>query len=270
MFALVLASAGAQGNEQTTATTASPDLGAQVYESCAVCHGSNGEGGVGPAFVGNKNIQDVQYQLQTILNGRRAMPAWAATLSDEQIAAVATHERTSWGNDYGAITVEQVAAQRGQAGQASTATGPAESTVTASKSGFSTVTDAQFGTILTTDGGRLVYRFVNDMPDGTSHCEEPCSTHWAPVSASGSAVTVAGGLDASAFGTTARADGSSQATYKGWPLYVYVNDGSAGAADTADQGAATSGQPGYETSDLFRPVATDVTPTGQAPAGQGQ
>lgn len=37
------------------------------------------------------------------------MPAFADRLTDAEIAAVASHERTSWGNDYGDLTAQQVA-----------------------------------------------------------------------------------------------------------------------------------------------------------------
>ncbi len=36
------------------------------------------------------------------------MPAWADQLSDEEVAAVINHERTSWGNGAKLITTEDV------------------------------------------------------------------------------------------------------------------------------------------------------------------
>lgn len=83
--------------------------GQQIYQQqCAVCHGQNGEGVVGPAFAGNEGLQDIEYVISQILYGGGAMPAFAEQLTPQQIAAVASYERTSWGNDFGAITVEQV------------------------------------------------------------------------------------------------------------------------------------------------------------------
>jgi cytochrome c oxidase cbb3-type subunit 2 len=42
------------------------------------------------------------------------MPAWAALMSDAEIAAVVTHERTSWGNTASPVTAADVAAARRQ------------------------------------------------------------------------------------------------------------------------------------------------------------
>ena len=36
------------------------------------------------------------------------MPAWAGQLSDEEVAAVINHERTSWGNNAQLIKAEDV------------------------------------------------------------------------------------------------------------------------------------------------------------------
>ena len=92
--------------------------GAQVYEQCAVCHGAEGEGGTGPALAGNQNLQEASYHISRILNGGAGMPAFRDQLSDAQIAAVATFERTSWGNNFGEVTAEQVVQRRsGQATQ---------------------------------------------------------------------------------------------------------------------------------------------------------
>jgi mono/diheme cytochrome c family protein len=95
--------------------------GAQVYaQQCAQCHGQQGGGGVGPALAGNQAMQDAQMVIGQILQGGGGMPAFANQLSDEEIAAVATHEMNSWGNSFGQVAPDQVAQQRGggqQAGQ---------------------------------------------------------------------------------------------------------------------------------------------------------
>jgi mono/diheme cytochrome c family protein len=46
-----------------------------------------------------------------VYNG--AMPAWGSTLSDREIAAVITHVRQSWDNDYSDVTADEVAGVRG-------------------------------------------------------------------------------------------------------------------------------------------------------------
>jgi mono/diheme cytochrome c family protein len=95
--------------EQKSAQTQGEQL---FYDNCAVCHGEEGRGGIGPMLAGDKLLADTNYVINQILNGGGGMPAFADRLSDEQIAAVATHERTSWGNDFGEVTGKQVAQQR--------------------------------------------------------------------------------------------------------------------------------------------------------------
>jgi glucose/arabinose dehydrogenase/mono/diheme cytochrome c family protein len=102
-----------EGQNQTQTAQALDEQGQQVYaQVCAACHGANGEGGVGPALAGNQNLRDANHVADMILHGGNGMPAFGGQLSDEQVAAVATHERTSWGNDFGAVTVEEVQARR--------------------------------------------------------------------------------------------------------------------------------------------------------------
>jgi mono/diheme cytochrome c family protein len=47
------------------------------------------------------------------------MPAMGASLTDEQLAAVLTYMRQSWGNKASEITPEQVKAVRGEVGNRS-------------------------------------------------------------------------------------------------------------------------------------------------------
>jgi mono/diheme cytochrome c family protein len=89
-----------------TATMAGGDLGAQVYaQRCALCHGSAGKGD-GPAAASlnpkPRNHTDGSYmnaqtdeQLLTVIrDGKGAMPAWKAVLSEAEIQAVLKHVRT--------------------------------------------------------------------------------------------------------------------------------------------------------------------------------
>jgi cytochrome c551 len=76
----------------TTTTTAPPPDGAAIYAAnCAVCHGADGSGGVGPSLQGIGQVHTVDELVQVITNGRGAMPAWRNTLSTAQIRAVATY-----------------------------------------------------------------------------------------------------------------------------------------------------------------------------------
>lgn len=95
--------------DEVTATT-----GAQVYKQarCYACHGEQGFGGVGPSFRQDHFLAIPDYIIAQILIGRSIMPSFADTLSDEQIAAVATYIRNSWGNRFGDVKAEQVASTR--------------------------------------------------------------------------------------------------------------------------------------------------------------
>lgn len=89
--------------------------GQQVFrQNCAVCHGNNGGGGIGPALAGNNHLKDVQYVVNQILHGGGGMPTFGNQLSNEQIAAVATYVRTSWGNDFDQVSLQQVRQQGSQ------------------------------------------------------------------------------------------------------------------------------------------------------------
>ncbi len=99
--------------------------GEEIFQQCAACHGNEGQGGIGPALAGNQNLESADYHISRILNGGAGMPAFRDQLSDAQIAAVATYERTSWGNNFGEITAQQVAQQR--SGQGTQNDGAAQS-----------------------------------------------------------------------------------------------------------------------------------------------
>jgi predicted lipoprotein with Yx(FWY)xxD motif len=82
------------------------------------------------------------------------------------------------------------------------------------------------GTILVDGKGRTLYAFAADKK-GTSNCNGSCATYWPPVTAK-SAPTAPSGVTAT-LGVVKRADGTSQLTADGWPLYTYIGDAKAGA-----------------------------------------
>jgi predicted lipoprotein with Yx(FWY)xxD motif len=74
-------------------------------------------------------------------------------------------------------------------------------------------------TVLTNAQGFTLYWFAPDTST-TSNCNGSCATFWPPVkgpATAGSGVT-------GKLGTITRADGSTQATYDGHPLYTYKGD----------------------------------------------
>ena len=84
--------------------------GAQVFsDACASCHGSSGGGtGTAPELAGNDVLADGPRAVRQVLFGGSMMPAFEQRLSDRQVAAVLTHIRNSWGNDFGVLSEEEV------------------------------------------------------------------------------------------------------------------------------------------------------------------
>jgi mono/diheme cytochrome c family protein len=96
-------------NDQT-----SLKAGAQIYtDECAGCHKADGKGAIGlfPALDGSPAVQqtDPTSLLHVVLRGARsvgtdqaptaaAMPAFAWVLNDDEVAAVVTYIRNTWGN----------------------------------------------------------------------------------------------------------------------------------------------------------------------------
>jgi mono/diheme cytochrome c family protein len=87
--------------------------GSKVFaNNCAVCHGANGQGGVGLKLAGFAALSSKSLVIHQILDGGGIMPSFASKLSNKQIAAVATFIRNSWGNDFGPITAQYVSLYR--------------------------------------------------------------------------------------------------------------------------------------------------------------
>lgn len=95
-----------------------PD-GEKLYmQTCAACHQQNGKGleGAFPPLAGSPivNDEDPDLMVRVILQGYDArseygqMPGFAIQLTDEEIAAIINHERTSWGNKASTISTKDV------------------------------------------------------------------------------------------------------------------------------------------------------------------
>jgi cytochrome c oxidase subunit 2 len=79
--------------------------GEKVYQAnCQACHQANGLGvqGAFPALVGSKVVASTGDQITMLLNGKNAMPSWKS-LSDVELAAVATYTKNAWGNKAGEV-----------------------------------------------------------------------------------------------------------------------------------------------------------------------
>ncbi|MBN1322661.1 MAG: hypothetical protein JW986_01490 [Methanotrichaceae archaeon] len=83
------------------------------------------------------------------------------------------------------------------------------------------------GPYLADDMGFSLYFFADDIPgNATSACFGDCAEKWPPFYRS--EIIVPAKLDENDFGAFVRDDGVAQLTYKGWPLYSYVDDVSPG------------------------------------------
>ena len=105
--------------------------------------------------------------------------------------------------------------------------------------GKATLGDAAsgLGTVLVNAQGRTLYLFAIDSAT-MSACTGDCATFWPPL-ATKEEPTVGAAENASLVGTITRADGSSQVTYNGHPLYTYAGDQKPG--DTTGQGLVVFG-----------------------------
>ncbi len=84
--------------------------------------------------------------------------------------------------------------------------------------------DSSLGSILVDGKGMTLYLFTKDTPN-TSNCTGQCLAAWPPLLGK---PTAGKGVDAAKLGSFTRADGSTQASYNGWPLYYWQADAKPG------------------------------------------
>ena len=104
--------------DRKLSTTEDQQIGQRLYiNHCAQCHGDNGEGrGDYPPLAGNRTVimNSSVNLVRIILRGGFApttegnprpygMPPFGHTLSDSEVAAVATYVRNAWGHKAGAV-----------------------------------------------------------------------------------------------------------------------------------------------------------------------
>jgi predicted lipoprotein with Yx(FWY)xxD motif len=95
------------------------------------------------------------------------------------------------------------------------------------------------GTFLVDGSGRTLYLFKADR-GAQSMCSGACAQAWPPLTTKG-APKAGSGVKASLLGTTKRADGTSEVTYDGHPLYLFSGD--AGSGQVNGQGSTAFGAP---------------------------
>ena len=122
------------------------------------------------------------------------------------------------------------------------------------------VESSSLGKILDDGQGRTLYLFQADT--GTkSNCSGACATNWPPLTSANP--TAGKGASTSMIGTTKRADGKTQVTYNGHPLYTFAGDSAPG--DTSGQGVNAFGGLWYALS----PSGQQVTASASNSSGGG-
>ncbi|NIJ06790.1 mono/diheme cytochrome c family protein [Sphingomonas vulcanisoli] len=80
---------------------AAPDGASLFANNCSACHQAHGEGieGAFPKLAGNAFVQgDPKAVAETLLNGRGGMPSFKDQLKDDELSAIISTVRSSWGN----------------------------------------------------------------------------------------------------------------------------------------------------------------------------
>jgi predicted lipoprotein with Yx(FWY)xxD motif len=95
------------------------------------------------------------------------------------------------------------------------------------------VANSKLGDILVDADGRTLYAFTKDQGD-QSVCSGECASAWPALTGTATAGT---GVQASLLSTSMQANGSSQVTYDGRPLYYFAGDAKPG--DTNGQGVGS-------------------------------
>ncbi len=99
---------------------AQPDGAALYADNCSGCHQPTGKGipGAFPSLAGDPFVVGKPEPVAaTVLNGRGGMPTFGKDLADEEIAAILSFVRSSWGNHAPAIDAAMVKAQRNAGNQ---------------------------------------------------------------------------------------------------------------------------------------------------------
>jgi mono/diheme cytochrome c family protein len=105
--AVIVGLAGACGGGGSSASSPLPTAaqahdpmllaGRNVFSAeCATCHGSSGQGGVGPTFNDGRLLRDFPSpsdQVTFVSQGKGVMPSFAGVLTAKQLAEVVAYER---------------------------------------------------------------------------------------------------------------------------------------------------------------------------------
>ncbi len=120
------------------------------------------------------------------------------------------------------------------------------------------VANGSVGSYLTDGSGRALYLWLGDS-GGTSSCSGACAQAWPPLTVRG-APAAGAGVSSAQLGTVKRADGGTQVTYDGHPLYRFTGDSAAG--QTTGQGSTAFGAAWW----LVAPSGSAITSGPSAPS----
>jgi mono/diheme cytochrome c family protein len=120
-------SAPRQAPASAATSTTSADAKSLYLTNCSGCHGASGQGAVNiaPPLAKNPYVTgDAKKVIEAVLGGMAgpikergatwngSMPPWKGTLSNEQLAAVITYIRSSWGNKAKPVSEKEVASSK--------------------------------------------------------------------------------------------------------------------------------------------------------------
>jgi len=161
----------------------------------------------------------------TLIRGKRIAPLAALAASALLLAACSNAGS-------GATTAPTTAAQ-----PPATSAATAEATAGASQAAEGYEVELgdsdKYGHFLTGEDGKTLYLFTPDTTSASS-CIDKCATNWPPFTLDAGETVKGGDGVTGTFATITRADGTTQVTYAGHPLYYFGGDQAAG--DTNGEG----------------------------------
>jgi cytochrome c oxidase cbb3-type subunit 2 len=110
----------AKKKEAAGGASNAPDGQALFAANCQACHQANGEGlpGAFPPLKGSPIVtgDNLDLYVDIIMNGYDARPEYGAMppigtnmgFTENEVAAIINHERTSWGNEAKTVTPEEI------------------------------------------------------------------------------------------------------------------------------------------------------------------
>ena len=139
------------------------------------------------------------------------------------LAACATGLVACGDDDSGSGDTDMAAGEERRVETTAAAEAPAAEPAAAGRRGpLVRLRESQFGPVLFDGRDRALYLFTRD-PRRQSRCYGACAAAWPPFYAK-TKPRAARGIDKDLLGTVERRDGRRQVTYRGQPLYFYVDD----------------------------------------------